>query len=193
MDHNSGPETWERHTIYEDRAPTPRTFVVDDDYFEMAPTKKLSSDSKTRASGTQTSLQKVKGENFYRNAKQVKRLKMLSGGKAIRDPDGKIIQAAAFQKGEDETTPGRVQPDRRWFGSLSLCLTNSTNDLHASFLFYFSFPGNTRVISQTALDHFRTSLQTKQHDPYSVLLRRNKLPMQLLDDAANPNLRKVRL
>jgi nuclear GTP-binding protein len=47
------------------------------------------------------------------------------------------------------------------------------------------------VISQTALDHFRTSLQTKSHDPYSVLLRRNKLPMQLLNDAANPNLRKV--
>ena len=52
--------------------------------------------------------------------------------------------------------------------------------------------GNTRVISQTALDHFRTSLSTKQNDPYSVLLRRNKLPMALLDDASNPNLRKVR-
>lgn len=51
--------------------------------------------------------------------------------------------------------------------------------------------GNTRVISQKALDHFRTSLAGKQHDPYSVLLRRNKLPMALLDDAANPNLRKV--
>ena len=53
--------------------------------------------------------------------------------------------------------------------------------------------GNARVISQKALDHFRTSLETKKHDPYSVLLRRNKLPMALLDDAANPNLRKVRL
>ena len=52
--------------------------------------------------------------------------------------------------------------------------------------------GNTRVIYQTALDHFRTSLAAKQNDPYSVLLRRNKLPMALLDDAANPNLRKVR-
>ena len=52
--------------------------------------------------------------------------------------------------------------------------------------------GNTRVISQTAVDHFRTSLSTKQNDPYSVLLRRNKLPMSLLDDASNPNLRKVR-
>ena len=53
------------------------------------------------------------------------------------------------------------------------------------------FLGNTRVISQTALDHFRTSLSARKDDPYSVLLRRNKLPMALLDDAANPNLRKV--
>lgn len=51
--------------------------------------------------------------------------------------------------------------------------------------------GNTRVISQNALDHFRTSLINKKDDPYSVLIRRNKLPMQLLDDAKNPNTRKV--
>lgn len=42
--------------------------------------------------------------------------------------------------------------------------------------------GNTRVISQTALDHFRTALSTQKADPYSVLLRRNKLPMGLLED-----------
>lgn len=160
----------------------------------MAPTKKSSSESKTRSSGSQPSLQKVKGENFYRNAKQVKRLKMLTGGKAVRDRDGKIIQAAAFQKGEDETTPGRVQPDRRWFGASSYCCRRLR--IRRALLMIcahaFFFAGNTRVISQTALDHFRTSLQTKQHDPYSVLLRRNKLPMQLIDDAANPNVRKVR-
>ncbi|PFH48405.1 hypothetical protein AMATHDRAFT_65580 [Amanita thiersii Skay4041] len=131
----------------------------------MAPTKKSSAPSKTRSSSSSISLKKVKGENFYRNAKQVGRLKMLNSGKAVRDKDGKIIEAAAFQKGESETKPGRVQPDRRWFG-------------------------NTRVISQTALDHFRSSLSTKKDDPYTVLLRRNKLPMALLDDAANPNLRK---
>lgn len=132
----------------------------------MAPIKKTKASPKVRSSGSkEPTLKKVKGENFYRNAKQVARLKMLSGGKAIRDKDGKIIQAAAYQKGEDETKPGRVQPDRRWFG-------------------------NTRVISQTALDHFRTSLSTKKDDPYSVLLRRNKLPMALLDDASNPNTRK---
>ena len=83
----------------------------------MVRTQRPSSDPKARSSTSQHSIQKVKGENFYRNAKQVKRLKMLTGGKAVRDRDGKIIQAAAFQKGEDETMPGRVQPDRRWFGA----------------------------------------------------------------------------
>ena len=47
------------------------------------------------------------------------------------------------------------------------------------------------MISQTALDHFRTSLSAKKDDPYSVLLRRNKLPMVLLDDTANPLAQKV--
>jgi nuclear GTP-binding protein len=56
------------------------------------------------------------GENFYRDAKSASRLKMLNGGKAVRDRDGKIIQAAAFQKTEKETEVGRVQADRRWFG-----------------------------------------------------------------------------
>ncbi|KAF6748446.1 NGP1NT-domain-containing protein [Ephemerocybe angulata] len=120
--------------------------------------------TKSSSSGS-VNLKRVKGENFYRDAKAASRLKMLNGGKAVRDKDGKIIEAAVFQKGEDETKPGRVQPDRRWFG-------------------------NTRVISQTALDHFRTSLSAKKDDPYSVLLKRNKLPMALLDDALNPHTRK---
>ena len=85
----------------------------------MAAAKKNATGTKTRSSTSSVSLQKVKGENFYRNAKQVGRLKMLNSGKAVRDRDGKIIQAAALQKGEDETKPGRVQPDRRWFGASS--------------------------------------------------------------------------
>lgn len=84
-------------------------------YKNATPKKARSSTSKSAALKKPT-LAKVKGENFYRNAKQVSRLKMLNGGKPIRDKDGKITQAAAFQKGEDETLPGRVQPDRRWFG-----------------------------------------------------------------------------
>ena len=87
----------------------------------MAPSKKGSTSSKTRSSASQPYIKKVKGENFYHDAKTANRLKMLKGGKAIRDKDGKIIQAAAFQKGEDETKPGRVQPDRGWFGASKPC------------------------------------------------------------------------
>ena len=86
----------------------------------MGSTKKrtTASSPKTRSpSSKQVSLKKVKGENFYRNAKQVGRARMLTGGKAVRDKDGNIVKAAAFQKGESEAKPGRVQPDRRWFGT----------------------------------------------------------------------------
>jgi len=76
----------------------------------------------------------------------------------IRNAEGKIIQAAAFQS--TEAKPGRVQPDRRWFG-------------------------NTRVITQDALDHFRTSMSSRVNDPYAVLLRRNKLPMSLLQEGTS--------
>jgi nuclear GTP-binding protein len=60
------------------------------------------------------------GENFYRDAKKASKVKMLNGGKAVRDKDGKIIEAAAFQKGEKDAKPGRVMPDRRWFGESAL-------------------------------------------------------------------------
>ena len=85
---------------------------------------------------------------------------MLSGRSvnAVRDASGQITQEAEFQS--KEVTPGRIQPDRRWFG-------------------------NTRTISQTALEHFRTSLKEKIADPYSVVLKRNKLPMSLLSDAVS--------
>ncbi|WAQ87404.1 hypothetical protein PtA15_8A308 [Puccinia triticina] len=119
-------------------------------------TSKPKSSGKSRSSTSAGPVkQHVKGENFYRDAKKAKMVKLLSkdGGKAIRDRDGKIIKAAAFQS--SDAPNGRIQPDRRWFG-------------------------NTRVISQKALDHFRTSLAEKQADPYSVILKQNKLPMSLL-------------
>ncbi|PVG01829.1 NGP1NT-domain-containing protein [Serendipita vermifera] len=127
--------------------------------------KKSGDNGKTRSSLSEKGMKRVKGENFYRDAKKAAKVKMLTGGKPVYGRDGKIIQAAAFQKGEEHATPGRIQPDRRWFG-------------------------NTRVISQTALEHFRESLGSKVHDPYSVLLRRNKLPMSLIDAAANPHVQK---
>ncbi|CAG8776243.1 7906_t:CDS:2, partial [Acaulospora morrowiae] len=100
---------------------------------------------------------KVKGENFYRDAKKVKFVNMLKGGKAKRNAKGKIVKSAPYQSREVITA--RVQPDRRWFG-------------------------NTRVIGQKQLEAFRESLGAKVNDPYQVLLRQNKLPMSLLTDAA---------
>ncbi|BGP07304.1 GTPase required for pre-60S ribosomal subunit nuclear export and maturation [Rhodotorula toruloides] len=122
------------------------------------PTTKKRSSEHAAQTGLKTGNVRVKGENFYRDAKSAKRVNLLSGksSKAIRDKDGKILQAAEFQS--SEVTPGRVQPDRRWFG-------------------------NTRVISQTALDHFRENLKDKVKDPYAVVLKQNKLPMSLLTDA----------
>ncbi|KAH9817824.1 NUC091 domain-containing protein [Melampsora americana] len=127
----------------------------------MPPKTKSSASRKLRAISKPGPIkQHVKGENFYRDASKAKRVKMLSndGGKAIRDRDGTILKAAAFQS--SDAPPGRIQPDRRWFG-------------------------NTRVISQKALDHFRTSLAEKQADPYSVILKQNKLPMSLLQSDAD--------
>ncbi|CAB4386182.1 GTPase required for pre-60S ribosomal subunit nuclear export and maturation [Rhizophagus irregularis] len=100
---------------------------------------------------------KVKGENFYRDAKKVKFVNMLKGGKPIRNSKGKIVKEAPFQS--KLAIAARVQPDRRWFG-------------------------NTRVIGQKELEAFRESLGSKVNDPYQVLLRQNKLPMSLLADAS---------
>ena len=44
----------------------------------------------------------------------------MNSGKPVYGRDGKIKEAAAFQKTEAETEPGRVQPDKRWFGALSM-------------------------------------------------------------------------
>ncbi|KIW84327.1 hypothetical protein Z517_03577 [Fonsecaea pedrosoi CBS 271.37] len=101
---------------------------------------------------------KVKGENFYRNAKKLKTLNMLKDGKAQRNADGKITKAASYQS--REVPKARVEPNRKWFG-------------------------NTRVISQDALESFRQAVAERAADPYQVLLKTNKLPMSLIRDAEN--------
>lgn len=89
---------------------------------------------------------------------------MYNNGKAIRNKEGKIVGGQfmmADRAGDtkiNEAT-GRIAPDRRWFG-------------------------NTRVVGQTELDKFREEMSSKVADPYSVVLKRKKLPMGLLQDAA---------
>ncbi|KAG0241345.1 NUC091 domain-containing protein [Mortierella sp. GBAus27b] len=113
--------------------------------------------NRVKASGGSNGLGnvKVKGENFYRDAKAARQVQLLKGGRAVRNAQGKVIKAAAFQSKTVE--PGRVAPNRKWFG-------------------------NTRVIGQKALESFRENLAAKVNDPFQVLLRQHKLPMSLLQD-----------
>ena len=83
---------------------------------------------------------------------------MFKDGKAQRNAEGKVTKAASYQS--KETPRARVEPNRKWFG-------------------------NTRVISQGALDSFRQAVAERAQDPYQVLLKTNKLPMSLIRDAEN--------
>lgn len=83
---------------------------------------------------------------------------MLKDGKAQRNAEGKITKAASYQS--REIPKARVEPNRKWFG-------------------------NTRVISQGALDSFRQAVAERAADPYQVLLKTNKLPMSLIRDNEN--------
>ncbi len=105
-------------------------------------------------------IRRVKGENFYRDAKKVAKINMFKDGKPIRNAQGTITQAGAFQS--RETPKARIEPNRKWFG-------------------------NTRVIAQAALSQFRENMLAKANNPYSVLLQRNKLPMSLLKISEKPS------
>ena len=99
---------------------------------------------------------RTKGENFYRDAKKVKRVNDLrdTGGAKYNVNGSKIVRDAPFQS--RKVPIARIEPNRKWFG-------------------------NTRVISQEALTGFREAMATKKNDPYTVLLKSNKLPMSLLN------------
>ncbi|GAB0135387.1 GTPase required for pre-60S ribosomal subunit nuclear export and maturation [Epichloe bromicola] len=103
---------------------------------------------------------RVKGENFYRNAKKVKTLNMYKEGKVQRNSDGKITKAASYQS--RDVPDARIEPNRKWFT-------------------------NTRVVSQDTLKDFRDAMAQKASDPYQVLLKSNKLPMSLIRDGQNTN------
>ncbi|SCU77477.1 LANO_0A00474g1_1 [Lachancea nothofagi CBS 11611] len=118
-------------------------------------TAKKEKQRRIRQNDTKDGNLRVKGENFYRDGKRVQFLNMYRDGSSIRNKKGDLIRAAPLQSADVPTA--RVQPDRRWFG-------------------------NTRVISQDALSHFREALGDTEKNNYQVLLRRNKLPMSLLEE-----------
>jgi nuclear GTP-binding protein len=84
--------------------------------------------------------------------------------RAIRNKGGKIIGGQFMMNdraGDTEITAatGRIAPDRRWFG-------------------------NTRLVDGKKLDEFRQQMTEAVADPYSIVLKRKKLPMGLLKEAA---------
>lgn len=105
-----------------------------------------------------------KDSGSTRSAETIRRLNMYKNSNPIRNKGGKIIGGAFMSKeraGDREITAatGRIEPDRRWFG-------------------------NTRTVLPKQLDDFREAMATAVADPYSVVLKRQKLPMGLLQDAA---------
>lgn len=94
------------------------------------------------------------------SAKKVKVLKRLTDGKAQRNAKGDVTKAASYQN--REAPVARVEPNRKWFN-------------------------NTRVISQDALESFRSAVQAQASDPTTYLMKRNKLPMSLIEEKGNVN------
>ncbi|KAF1936526.1 NGP1NT-domain-containing protein [Clathrospora elynae] len=130
----------------------------------MGTGKKEKSRKEREGKGDEFGNVKTKGENFYRSAKKVKVLKRLTAGTAQRNAKGDITHSAVFQS--REAPIARVEPNRKWFN-------------------------NTRVISQDALENFRSAVQAQASNPHTYLMKRNKLPMSLIEEKGNVNGLKV--
>jgi nuclear GTP-binding protein len=85
---------------------------------------------------------------------------MFKDGKAQRNASGDITKAASFQS--RQVPQARVEPNRKWFT-------------------------NSRVIGQEQLASFREAMAERASDPYSVLLKSNKLPLSLIRDGQGKN------
>jgi len=85
---------------------------------------------------------------------------MYKEGKPQRNAQGDITQAASYQS--RDVPVARIEPNRKWFT-------------------------NTRVIAQDSLAQFREAIAKNASDPYSYLLKSNKLPMSLIKDDETKN------
>ncbi|XP_014775789.1 nucleolar GTP-binding protein 2 [Octopus bimaculoides] len=99
------------------------------------------------------------GGHNMRDRSTIKRLQMYRNYKPKRDSAGKILRPAPFQTWLKSGTVARVEPNRRWFG-------------------------NTRVITQNALQRFQEEMEKVKKDPYKMIMKQSKLPVSLLNEAA---------
>lgn len=89
----------------------------------------------------------------------IDRLRMYKNFKAVRDRKGKIVKPAPFQGWNASGTQARVEPNRKWFG-------------------------NTRVITQNALQTFQEEMGKASSDPYKMVLKPTNLPTTILNEKA---------
>ncbi|KAG5344303.1 NOG2 protein, partial [Acromyrmex heyeri] len=101
----------------------------------------------------------LKGVAKVRTKATIKRLQMYRNQRPKRNRAGKIISPAPFQGWNTSGTTSRVEPSQRWFG-------------------------NSRVISQNALQKFQNELGTAMKDPYKVVMKPTQLPITLLQQKA---------
>ncbi|ESP05369.1 hypothetical protein LOTGIDRAFT_208405 [Lottia gigantea] len=102
---------------------------------------------------------KGQGGGNVRSRATIQRLRMYKHFKPVRDKNGKIIRSAPFQSVLASGTVARVEPDRRWFG-------------------------NTKVVSQNALQGFQEEMAKVKKDPYKVVMKPSTLPVTLLNEVA---------
>lgn len=95
-----------------------------------------------------------KGSTHLRDKSTIQRLQMYKS-KAHYDDKGNFL-GGDFMSRTTEKPVSRIAPNPRWFG-------------------------NTRVIGQSELEEFREQMAAKVNDPYTVVLKRQKLPMALID------------
>ncbi|KAL7293944.1 hypothetical protein TKK_0012674 [Trichogramma kaykai] len=100
-----------------------------------------------------------KGVSKLRTKATIKRLQMYRNSKAKRNKAGEILTPAPFQGWNSAGTMARVEPSRRWFG-------------------------NSRVISQNALQTFQKALGEVKKDPYQVIMKPTNMPVTLLQEVA---------
>ncbi|KAH7974145.1 hypothetical protein HPB49_010547 [Dermacentor silvarum] len=102
---------------------------------------------------------KKSNDSTMRDKSTIKRLLMYKNSRPYRDRKGKIVKAAPYQSWVTSGTVARVAPNPKWFG-------------------------NTRTVSQGALQQFQEELGQAMRDPYQVVMRQSKLPVSLLNEKA---------
>lgn len=98
-----------------------------------------------------------KGGNNMRSKATINRLRMYKNFKPVRNASGKIIKPAPFQGWQPSGTSARVEPNRKWFG-------------------------NTRVITQNALQKFEEEMDKATNDPYKMIIKPTNLPTKILQE-----------